>query len=49
MTFEEIIEDVMSDIDESMNDIDVLKKVKRFINRAYKVSWSSVKKNRYLA
>ena len=36
LTFEEIIEDVMSDIDESMNDGDVLKKVKKFINRAYK-------------
>lgn len=36
MTFEEIIEDVMSDIDESMSDEDVLKKIKRFINRAYK-------------
>lgn len=36
MTFQEIIEDVMSDIDESMNDSDVVKKVKRFINRAYR-------------
>lgn len=36
LTFEEIIEDVMSDIDESMSDEDVLKKIKRFINRAYK-------------
>ena len=36
MTFEEIIEDVMNDIDEKMSDTEVVKKVKRFINRAYR-------------
>ena len=36
MTFEKIIEDVMNDIDEKMSDTEVVKKVKRFINRAYR-------------
>ena len=36
MTFEEIIEDVMNDIDEKMSDTEVVKKVKKFINRAYR-------------
>lgn len=36
MTFEEIINDVMVDIDERLSDEEVLSKVKRYINRGYK-------------
>lgn len=36
MTFKEIIEEVITDLDEELTDADVVNKVKRFINRGYK-------------
>lgn len=36
MTYKELIEDVIVDLDEDMEDQDTIDKVKRFINRGYK-------------